>query len=488
MKRNKIWDVIGMFSLCMGMSAGLLSCNDETVSPALDEKVLISGINIGVTPELPLLIHTDSLMTWEVFPEDATNKNVIWTSASPEIASVSEDGRISAHAVGTAVITASPEWGYATTASVTVEVVDHFVFIDDIVLANPEEELSIYATASVQLAWVTVPEKPTYPGLKWESLTPDIATVSETGLVKGISAGTARIQATATDDQHFSKVFEITVLPMIPIETLEFDASQTEFAVGEVTKLNVKVTPENATLSTLVWESSNPEVLSFDEDGMMTVHGYGSVVITASADYGDSSVYAELNAKVPEGKVNDEFNYVNTWEIFNSTGTVVGIEDGELVLTPGDDKSYKAVRLMRTGGINFHIGNYPILAVKIRMPEEVFVSSTKMEHYLDVWTKGQTPAGKFGENTNKGMNQMEVKDCGKYRVYIADFTVKGLGGTNEFMPTGTAIQMDNVEFQWWKLWYEAGAPLDGTIRIDWVKTFKSRDELNAVINAESNNP
>lgn len=101
MKRNKIWDVIGMFSLCMGMSAGLLSCNDETVSPALDEKVLISGINIGVTPELPLLIHTDSLMTWEVFPEDATNKNVIWTSASPEIASVSEDGRISAHAVGT---------------------------------------------------------------------------------------------------------------------------------------------------------------------------------------------------------------------------------------------------------------------------------------------------------------------------------------------------------------------------------------------------
>ena len=111
MKRNIFANIIGMFLVCGGMSMGFCSCDDEAVSPALDEKVLISEINVGVTPNLPLLINTDSLMTWEVLPEEATNKNVIWTSANPEIASVSEDGRISAHALGTAVVTVSPEWG-----------------------------------------------------------------------------------------------------------------------------------------------------------------------------------------------------------------------------------------------------------------------------------------------------------------------------------------------------------------------------------------
>ena len=264
MKRNIFANIIGMFLVCGGMSMGFCSCDDETVSPALDEKVLISEINVGVTPNLPLLINTDSLMTWEVLPEEATNKNVIWTSANPEIASVSEDGRISAHALGTAVVTVSPEWGYATAASVTVEVIDHIVFIDDIVLTNPEDELSVYATASLQLTWETVPEEPTYPGLKWESLTPEVATVSESGLVRGVAAGTAQIRATATDSRHFSKVFEIAVMPVIPIESLEIDESQSELAIGEVSKLNVKVTPENATVSTLVWESSNPSVVSFD--------------------------------------------------------------------------------------------------------------------------------------------------------------------------------------------------------------------------------
>ena len=478
---------MGMFSACAGMSAGLVSCEGETVSPELEEKVLISEISIGVTPELPLLIGTDSLMTWQILPDNASNKNVIWTSASPEIASVSPDGLITANALGTAVITVAPEWGYATNASVTVTVIDEIVFVDGIKLTNPTEELSIYETASVQLQWTISPAEATYKSLKWESLTTDIVSVSETGVVRGIKKGTGRIRATATDERHYSAEFEITVMEMIPVESLELDGTRTEFAIGEVSKLGVKVTPDNATLSTLAWESSDHDVLTVGEDGVVTVHDYGTATITASADYGDTKVSDELTVRVVEGLVNDEFDYVANWEIFNGIGAVVNIENGELVLTPGDDKNYKALRLMRTGGINFHIGNYPVLAVKIRMPKEVVESSVNMEHYLDVWTKGQTPAGKFGENTDKGKNQMEVKDCGEYMVYIADFTKKGLGTSNDFMPTGNAIHMANVEFQWWKLWYESGAELDGTIRIDWVKTFESMDELNALINSESNN-
>ena len=263
MRRNMVKNIFGVYSLLIGTSLWMSACSDEEVSPALNEQVLISEIHLDVTPNLPLMINTDTLMSWSVLPENASNKNVVWTSATPEVADVSADGRITAKSLGTAIITVYPEWGYASTASVTVRVIDHIDYIEDILLTNPADELSIYATASVQLQWATQPEDPTYPALTWESLTPDIATVSEAGVVRGLKAGTARIQATATDDRHYSKVFEVEVLPMIPIETLELDASHNELAKGEMTKIKVNVTPANATVSTLVWESSDPSVLSF---------------------------------------------------------------------------------------------------------------------------------------------------------------------------------------------------------------------------------
>ena len=39
-----------------------VSCNDDDVSPVLEERVLVKEINLEVTPELPLLIGTDTLM------------------------------------------------------------------------------------------------------------------------------------------------------------------------------------------------------------------------------------------------------------------------------------------------------------------------------------------------------------------------------------------------------------------------------------------
>ena len=484
MKRNIFWKAVGVLPM-FAMAAGFSSCDDEEFMSSKEEAmVLISGISIGVTQELPLLIGTDSLLTWEVLPENATNKNVIWTSASPEVASVSADGTVSAKALGTAVITASPEWGYATTSSIRVEVVDHIDYITGINLTNPEEDLSIYATASVQLKWTIVPENATYPGLKWESLTPEIATVSETGLVRGVAPGTAQIRATATDSQHFSEVFEITVMPVIPIESLEIDASQKELAKGEMSKLNVKVTPEYATVSTLVWESSNPSVVSFDEDGVMTVHDYGSVTITASAEYEGSSVSATLDARVVEGKVNDTFDYTNHWAIFKEQGTISGLNEGKLIITPGDDKNYKAFRIERKGGINFHVGNYPILAFKIELPADVITSSTKKETYLDIWTKDLTPnGGKYCGDIDGGKNKMQELNGTDYIVFYADLAANSIGtGTNKFTlsPTQT-YEMDNVEFQLWKLWYGSDAPVEGTVKVDWVKTFKSEDELKAFV-------
>ena len=43
-------------TLLAGALVVTVSCNDDDVSPVLEERVLVKEINLEVTPELPLLI------------------------------------------------------------------------------------------------------------------------------------------------------------------------------------------------------------------------------------------------------------------------------------------------------------------------------------------------------------------------------------------------------------------------------------------------
>ena len=58
-------------------------------------------------------------------PEDATNPGVSWVSGNEEVATVDANGKVTAVAVGTSVITAKPAVGYAdgVSAAITISVV-----------------------------------------------------------------------------------------------------------------------------------------------------------------------------------------------------------------------------------------------------------------------------------------------------------------------------------------------------------------------------
>ena len=61
-------------------------------------------------------------LTTTVYPENATNKNMLWTSSNPAVAQVDENGRVLAISKGTATIQAEAADGSGCTASCTVTV------------------------------------------------------------------------------------------------------------------------------------------------------------------------------------------------------------------------------------------------------------------------------------------------------------------------------------------------------------------------------
>ena len=125
----------------------------------------------------------------------------------------------------------------------------------------------------------------------WTSEDPQIATVDETGKVKGVSVGTTRITATALANK-VTATCEIEVVDkIIAVTSVTLNSKEETISIGSTTQLTATVSPTTATDQNVVWTSSNNSVAIVNEDGLVKGLSVGSANITASAG-GKSAVCA----------------------------------------------------------------------------------------------------------------------------------------------------------------------------------------------------
>lgn len=136
-----------------------------------------------------------------VYPTDSTNKNVTYASGNKKVAKVSKKGKITAKAVGTAVISVTAEIG-GVVGYCTVNVIEPVTSV-----ALDKSQMTAYVGSSKTLTATVYPSNATYKTLTWKSSNTGIATVSSTGVVTGVSAGTVTITATS----HNNKTISCTV-------------------------------------------------------------------------------------------------------------------------------------------------------------------------------------------------------------------------------------------------------------------------------------
>ena len=99
--------------------------------------VSVSGVTLNKTA-LSLTVGDTETLTATITPDNATNKNVTWSSDTPSVASVN-NGVVTAVAPGTATITVTTvDGGFTTTCTVTVR--------PDIPPANPNYRITVEAT------------------------------------------------------------------------------------------------------------------------------------------------------------------------------------------------------------------------------------------------------------------------------------------------------------------------------------------------------
>ena len=189
--------------------------DSEQLSITIDAQtnVPVTGVTLSQT-ELSLTEGNTAQLTATVKPDDATNKNVTWTSSDETVATVT-DGLVTALKEGTATITVTTEDG-SKTATCVVTVTAATVPVTGVTLSQTQASLYYNRTPNTLTLTATVaPDNATNRAVTWTSSNSTVATVDQNGVVTAVAPGTATITVT-TADGGFTATCTVTVRPDVP--------------------------------------------------------------------------------------------------------------------------------------------------------------------------------------------------------------------------------------------------------------------------------
>ncbi len=224
-------------------------------------------------------------------PVDAEDKTVTWESDNEDLVIVEGEGQeivVKAIRRGVAIITATTANGLQATCQVTV--VPDEILPTGLNLSPTELEIGIGETA--KLTATVTPEDATDPTVTWLSGDENIATVTNTGDVTGITAGSTLIYASTSNG--ITETCRVTVLPgEIEVTGITLTNTQLVLVEGNTSSITAIIAPADATDKSVVWTLDNNEIVSLDIDGAdVTVNALlqGNAVVTATTANGLTAI------------------------------------------------------------------------------------------------------------------------------------------------------------------------------------------------------
>ncbi len=247
-----------------------------------NNQVMVTKVNVSGKPAMG--IGEVQYLAYEIWPANATEKSVTWTSSNANVATVNQYGIVTGKALGQTVITATAIDGSKQSASFIVTVGSSKTLVNRIeiygkgALSVGEVEYLAYA------AWPVDADNKT---VTYMSSNTKVAAVSEYGVVTAVSAGTARITAIALDGSGVTASYDVVVSNVAPVPVSYVGVKgRTSLMVGEVDYLAYEILPANASNKTVTFTSSNPAVATVNQYGMVTAVGVGSAELAATANDG----------------------------------------------------------------------------------------------------------------------------------------------------------------------------------------------------------
>jgi uncharacterized protein YjdB len=167
------------------------------------------------------------------------------------------------------------------------------------VTVNPNT-LYLLKDSSSMLTAVISPANATNQSVTWSTLNTGIATVSVSGSVKGIAAGSTKIIIT-TADGSFKDTCDVTVTTTaVPVTGVKLNLDSVKIYTGQKSNIVPTIVPVNATNINISWTTSNAAVATVS-NGQITAVAPGTakiIVTTSDGNFKDTCIVVVTNNSI----------------------------------------------------------------------------------------------------------------------------------------------------------------------------------------------
>lgn len=235
--------------------------------------------------------------TWKinaiVFPSNTTEK-VLYKSSNNKIATIDNNGNIKALNPGEVIITV-----YSKNISKTfkINIKDNnsienekpkTILIDGVTLNS--SEITLKVGEKFQFKYSLSPDNTTEEAnATWTWTDYRIATLDSKGLLTARQAGEGEVIVIVGKNNVVARC-KVKVVPVGEVEALSFRFSTNTIRLNEARKLDIVITPSTAAVNnSLKFTSSNPSVLTVDQNGIIRSQMVGTALITVTSPNGVST-------------------------------------------------------------------------------------------------------------------------------------------------------------------------------------------------------
>lgn len=317
----------GTGTLTVGLNGDPSVKKEIPVTVLAKDSLKVEKLSIERAPETLSLGTSADLTAAYTLADGAmlTNpqKAVTWTSSDPKVLYVSPGGKVTAVGSGSATVTASVG-GASVAKTITVTAAEEPKDTVTSITLN-KYSLTLYVgEMGEQLAATILPEGST-ASVVWQSSNPNVATVTEKGLVQAVTPGTSVITATA-GGRHVSCIVSV-LAARVRVTGVSFAESKHEIPMGGTATLTATITPADATVKTLVWTSDDPGIASVSRTGIVTAVSVGTTKIHATSVDGNHSaeVTVTVTAAPQLGDVNGD-GYIDSADAMLCLRSAVGLK------------------------------------------------------------------------------------------------------------------------------------------------------------------
>ncbi|MDE7299210.1 MAG: Ig-like domain-containing protein, partial [Lachnospiraceae bacterium] len=195
-----------------------------------------------------------------ITPADSTETTLVWETSDKSVAIISNKGKVTAKKAGVAIILAKTKSGSTAYCTVTVQ-----QGVTSVKLDSHEETIRVDDV--IELVADVKPANATVQKVVWSSSNNSVASVDDRGRVTGKHEGVAIITCTSADGGYVDYCAVIVLPKLIEITDMKLIPESYRLGVGKTYKLEVEVSPSDASNKEFEWSSSNPRVVTVDQKG-----------------------------------------------------------------------------------------------------------------------------------------------------------------------------------------------------------------------------